>query len=549
MRHGGVPATIAPTLAGLCLLTVDLTLAGIARASATTQQPATETPAAAAASPTAAPNARFDVREYRVLGNSVLSNRQIEAVLYPLLGDNKTIEDVQTARGALEKIYHDHGFATVFVDIPEQEVADKIVRLRVTEGRLNSVTVSGARYFSERKIVAALPAATPGKVPSFTALQGQLNAVNLRTPDLTVVPVLRAGPTPGTADMALKVSDRLPLHGSLELNNQYSPDTRPLRALASLSYNDLFQDFDTLAAQYQTSPQDTSEVDVLAVNYAWGASPGAPHPSVYFINSNSNVPTVGTVGVLGAGQIYGARLGFPLGGTLVPSESLTLGLDYKHFHQTIGLASSPAIQTPISYLNLSLGYAGSWSARLLEGSFASTANLGPRGALNDPEEFANKRFQARANYFYVKVDGSLLLHLPVGLQLLLRADGQLAAEPLVNYESFVASGADGVRGYLEAEVLADRGIKGSAQLQSPVARWHTLPLGELFVFYDAARADTIDPLPGEAALTRLRSWGAGLHLLPGKAVTGSLTWADPLLDGPYTRRGESRILFIVRGLF
>jgi hypothetical protein len=47
----------------------------------------------------------------------------------------------------------------------------------------------------------------------------------------------------------------------------------------------------------------------------------------------------------------------------------------------------------------------------------------------------------------------------------------------------------------------------------------------------------------------LRSWGAGLNLLPGKWITGSLTWADPRVDGPDTRRGDSRLLFVVRGAF
>jgi hemolysin activation/secretion protein len=533
----------------LCWLSATLALTGAARAAGDpAQSPIPAGAATAATPPAAASNARFDVHEYRVLGNTALSNRDIETVLYPLLGDRKTIEDVQTARGALEKAYHDRGFATVFVDIPEQEVADRIVRLRVTEGRLHSVRISGARYFSERKIIAALPAAAAGKVPNFTALQGQLNAVNVRTPDLTVVPVLKAGPTPGTVDMALKVSDKLPLHGSLELNNQYSPDTRPLRAIASLSYNDLFQDFDTLSAQYQISPQDTTQVEVIALNYGWGASPGAMRASVYFVDSNSDVPTVGTLGVLGAGQIYGSRFSFPLGGTLAPTQFLTLGADYKHFGQSIGLAGSPAIATPVSYLNLSLEYGGTWSAKRLESSFAATANLGPRPP-NDPEEFANKRFQARPNYFYVKVDGSLLLHLPVGLQLLLRADGQFTDEPLISNEAFVASGADGVRGYLEAEVLADRGLKAAVQLQSPVARWGGFPLGDLFTFFDAARAEVVDPLPGEPSLTHIRSWGAGLHLLPGKAITGSVTWAYPLLNGPYTQRGQSRVLFVVRGWF
>jgi len=37
----------------------------------------------------------FDVMEYRVIGNSVLGNRDIERVLYPLLGPNKTLTDVE----------------------------------------------------------------------------------------------------------------------------------------------------------------------------------------------------------------------------------------------------------------------------------------------------------------------------------------------------------------------------------------------------------------------------------------------------------------------
>jgi hemolysin activation/secretion protein len=544
------------TSSTLCLLAILLALTAIARASAGAQPTPGAVPAAAAAGKSAgaaaqpgAQNARFDVHEYRVLGNTLLTNRDIESVLYPLLGESKTIEDVQSARAALENAYHARGFATVYVDIPEQEVTERIVRLRVTEARLHSVHISGARYFSERKIVAALPAAAPGKVPSFSTLQAQLNAVNAQTADLTVTPVLKAGPAPGTVDMALNVTDKLPLHASLEINNQYTPDTRPLRAIASLSYNNLFQDFDTIAAQYQTAPQEPSQVDVLALSYAWGALPGAVHPSVYFIDSNSNVPTVGTVGVLGVGEIYGGRLGFPLPGELARTQSLTLGLDYKHFRQTIGLAGSAPIETPISYVNLSLGYAGAWAGKSFESSLVTSANFGPRGLPNDPGQFANKRFMGRPNYFYVKVDGSVLLHLPAGLKLLLRADGQFTAEPLITNESFVASGADGVRGFLEAEVLSDRGVKAGVQLQSPVLQWRSVALGDLFTFYDVARAEVIDALPGETAVTHISSWGAGLNVLPGRAVNGSVTWADPLANGPYTQRGHSWVLFVVRGSF
>src|ERR1700716_1450558 len=101
--------------------------------------------AATAAPDTAPATARFDVLEIRVLGNSVLDTRAVEGAVYPFLGSHKSIEDMEAARAALEKLYHDKGYGTVFVDLPEQEVNDGVVRLKVTEGRLNAVRVTGAR--------------------------------------------------------------------------------------------------------------------------------------------------------------------------------------------------------------------------------------------------------------------------------------------------------------------------------------------------------------------------------------------------------------------
>jgi hemolysin activation/secretion protein len=186
---------------------------------------------------------------------------------------------------------------------------------------------------------------------------------------------------------------------------------------------------------------------------------------------------------------------------------------------------------------------------VLTGTFSSTANFGPRGVPNNPETFANKRFQAEPNYFYVKLDGALIAHLPAGFQLMVRADGQYAVEPLIINEEFSITGADGVRGYLEAEALADRGIKESVQMQSPMARVRSWALGDVFAFFDAGHADVIDPLIGQQPFYTLRSFGGGLSLFPTYAVNGSVTWARALNEGPFTHRGESRILFLVRGAF
>jgi hemolysin activation/secretion protein len=493
----------------------------------------------------------FRVDEYRVIGNSVLPQRDVEGVLYPLLGDDKQFSDVEAARAALEKLYHDRGFGTVFVDIPAQDVGEGIVRLHVTEGRLNARTVSGAKYFSERDVAAALPATAVGTVPNLPELQKELAAVNSATPDRSVVPVLKAGPLPGTMDLDLKVGDKLPLHGSFELNDDYTVDTKPLRAAVGLTYANLFGAFDSVSVQYQDAPQDLGQVSVL--NVAYQSRPFADGMRVLgsFTNSNSNVAAVGggAVGVLGKGQIYTVRLSYPLVISSESLQSLSLGFDYKHFRDTVTLGGGTDLVTPISYTNLSGSYAGSWVSKVADETANIGVNFGPRGFPNNADTFENKRFLGRPNYFYLRWDGSLNAHLPAGFTSQFRLAGQWANEPLISNENFSVGGSDGVRGYLEAEELGDTGVKGTVQLQTPTWSWSLPQLVNVFVYYDIGHTHVLDVLANQPDHADLRSWGGGLNLLPGHPISGVLTWSEPLRNGSYTLAHQSRVLFSVRGTF
>jgi hemolysin activation/secretion protein len=515
----------------------------------------------AAPGPASAAEQHFAVHEYRVLGNSVLTNRQIEGVLYPLLGDKKTLADVEAARAALESAYHTLGFQTVYVDIPEQTTAGAIVRLRVTEGRIHDRTIHGAHYFSEGQILNELPATEPGKVLSIPDVQRQLAAANAVTPDRAITPVFKAGPEPGTTDVSLVVTDHLPLHGSLDFNNQYTADTDKLRATATLSYDDLFAALDSISALFTTTPQDVHQVDVLNVAYTFRPFAGGVRAGVNFTNSASSVASVGTLGVLGDGQVYGATLSFPL--VLQPTQlqSLSLAADYKHFRNTISLAGTdsgtPATMLiePIAYTNISLAYSGFWQRLRADGRTAQSlnvtfsANAGPRGITNETQNFALSRFQASGNYSYLRSDLGFTTVLPGAAQLQLRFSGQIAQDPLVVYEQDSLTGANGVRGYLDAEVLSDEGYHSTVQLQSPSLRYKPLLLADAFAFFDAGHAHYLATLSGQPDATDLRSIGAGFDLFLGQTLTGTFTWARTLLPGPETRTHASRLLFDVKGQF
>ena len=208
----------------------------------------------------------FAVLEYRVEGNTLLKAVDIERAVTPYLGEDKTINDVEAARKNLEMVYHQHGYQTVLVNIPQQEIGSGVVRLSVVEAAVGQVQIKGSRYHSLQVIGATVDQLQGGVVPNFNEVQKELAQVN-HGEDLHVTPVLRASATPGQVDVDLDVQDQLPLHASLEVNNRYSANTTHLRLIGEVSYDNLFQSNQSLSLQYQVAPEEPSDAKIWSVSY------------------------------------------------------------------------------------------------------------------------------------------------------------------------------------------------------------------------------------------------------------------------------------------
>lgn len=515
--------------------------------------------AATEAEPPAGDSPRFDVWEYRVLGNTVLDVRSIEAAVYPYLGPQRTIDDVQSARAALEAQFRDAGYGTVYVDIPEQDTADGIVRLQVTEGTLDRIRITGARWFANGRIRAKMPALVRGTAPRLPALQEQLARVNAENPDRIVTPVLRAGRTPGTVDIELKVQDRLPLHAALEVNDRYSADTTRTRLAANLSYGDLFALNHSLSFQYQVAPEEADDSRVFAATYV------APLTSrdviaLYAVDTRSDVAALGTLSVLGSGRIYGARYIRSIGSSSSGFRNLTLGFDLKRFDESIRLdADAEAIETPIEYGAWSLVYAGGTRSERWRANWSVGGFFGLRGLFNDPAEFnaepsapssqVGKRAGARPNYFYVRGNAGFERALPRGFTAAARFGLQLTTQPLINNEQFAIGGVDTARGYLESEQLGDNGLSVGLELRSPnfgprLGSWNQDL--RFMLFYDAAVIGLIDPLPEQVDEFDLASVGAGLRVRAFGGLEAALDWAYPLVPSDRVAVGDPRVHFSVK---
>lgn len=511
----------------------------------------TGTPLMAAESEMALPH--FDILEYDVEGNTRLSDLDIERAITPFLGEDKTLRDVEAARMTLEKAYHDAGYLTVVVSIPEQKVDEGNVVLNVVEGRVDRLRIKGAEYHLSSTIKQSLPELAQGSIPYFPKVQTDLDALN-RSPDLKATPVLKAGRTPGTVDITLEVDDQLPLHGNLELNDRQSPGTRPLRLSGSVRYDNLWQLGHSIGLFAQTAPEAIDQSKVLSANYVLPLNAKGNALVLYAVHASSNVP--GPTSLLSNSDIAGLRFALPLTGTPDYGHSLSLGMDYKNIHSVeaqIGNSLSTVLQPAISYVPLVAAYSGATGSSSSSTSIDSTLTLGLRGLLgNHDADFAAKRPGASAQYASLRMGlkhtESFSSWTASG-----RVDVQMSSGMLLPNEQYAAGGVDSVRGYLESEQTGDRAYRFSMEIRTPSVQLGsgTWPLRLTGVgFFDAARLTSLQYDPSNLSALApinytLRGTGLGLRMIGPKGLSFDIDLATALTDGGTgsnnTKAGDYRI--------
>lgn len=217
---------------------------------------ATATANATATATNAGP--RFTVNKYQVLGNTLLPANAISQALTNVpgaFGTNVGFENIREEALQLQAAYRERGFVTVNVTLPPQKLTNATVKLHVIEGRLLDIAVKGNHYFSSENVLRNLPSLRTNMILNGQIFQAELNRANANQ-DRQIYPIIDPGPDPGTSDLTLKVQDRPPVHGKVDLDNQNSPGTPVLRLNTSAVYDNLWQRENSLGVQYGFSPEE-----------------------------------------------------------------------------------------------------------------------------------------------------------------------------------------------------------------------------------------------------------------------------------------------------
>lgn len=525
---------------------------------------------------------RFAVTTFQVEGNTILEQSKIDRLLETFKGGERQMKDVEQARVELEKLYHTAGYPTVLVNLPEQTIENGVVRLQVVEGHLLSITVTGNEYYSWSNIRGKMPSLTPGALIYEPTFVKELAAVN-GNPDLKVAPVLKPGSEPGTVDLELKTTDRLPVHGKLEADNKGPITTPRERMVAEIQHTNLFGGDEILTVNTVQTPTDLGAVQNYGMSFVYPVIWPNHLLAVYASKSKSSsvlaggaisVGGGGDIGIVGNATVAGFRYILPLFAGGEQTHQLSIGIDYKRLERTTAKfpdGASVTVLSPLQYTPMSLAYTGFYPDRLglTRASFTTkgyVAGMIPGGAKenfagdpNDPFEKPPNRAGSTGTFAVLQGGFDRTQPLTGDFTLNLHTDGQWASQPLIPAEQYFAGGMDSVRGYLTYEAIGDHAIRGRAELTTPEVL--TVPVDRIWqrrkssdstlrvrfvAFYDAAQLWVAQAPQGQTSQFRLEGAGGGIRVKFPKDLGQLMVdsgWA--LRDTLNTKRGSNFVHFSV----
>ncbi|HKN88298.1 MAG TPA: ShlB/FhaC/HecB family hemolysin secretion/activation protein [Nitrospiraceae bacterium] len=489
-------------------------------------------------------NVRVFVKDIRVIGNTIFSNEELADVTEPFRNRPLNTEDLERLRLSLTLLYVNRGYLTSGAIIPDQDVKDGIITVQVVEGTLSRIDVEGNKWFASSYLRdrVARGIRTPVMLPP---LQERLQLLQQDQRIERINAELRPGDQQGQSVLNLRVTDRNPFHGSVEVNNYQTPLVGEIRGLATVVDDNLTGHGDPLRFTYGQSRGAVPIIDAayaLPLNrYDTTFSPYYRRNDYKLVESPFDVLNLRT-----HTEVIGMSLRQPVYRTV--NDEVAISVIGEHlFIQSfvfgdVPFSLFPGFQNGVATVS-ALRFAQEWTHRTLDTVVALrsrfSVGLNVLGAtINADRSTPDGQFfswlgQGQA----IKQFGDKLL----GMQLLGRMDLQLTNSPLFPQEQVAVGGRFSVRGYREVTLLRDNVYLASVESRFPLWRWaNGEPMVQFAQFVDVGHGWNLGQnrafatQPNANLPDTLASVGVGLrwNMLPKDRANFEVYWGQRLNHVP-----------------
>lgn len=481
----------------------------------------------------AAPAASVDIDEgvmvgaVRIEGAQVLKPADFAAAIEPFIGKRLDRAGLKALADAIAAVPRGRGYAFATAWIPAQTVTSGMLTVRVDEGAIEAVRVTGADNLAVKRILGRLATGHPvtvEEVERVLLIAGDLPGITVRNASFA-----RVGDH-GVLTVAIR-EDRL--EGRFRVDNYGSDAIGPVRARLRVDANSLFADDDRLRVEGVTVPATPREFGLISAEYnkAIGQD-GADVTLAGYYASSKPSGILRTYDIAGISKEASLSSSYPL----VRSRRASLWVSGTASVREVIQQQTGVPFRDDNFTNLRVGFNGFVKAGggYLNGGVFVTQGLGVLGSTRLGDPLAS-RDDGSARFTKVEAYVSWNRDLTERLNLLISGEGQIASNPLLSSEEFGVGGPRYGRAYDYSERLGDQGVAGLAELRFDLGKIaQPIRRTQLYAFVDGGSTTNLGQGTGGGSLA---SAGGGIRMWFTHGLSASIEAAAPL-TGPRFATGD-----------
>jgi len=456
------------------------------------------------------------VKKFNIRGNTKVSNKEIEKITKEYEGKEITISDLKLIADKITEIYWNKGYVTSFAYVPAQKVVDGVIEIKVIEGKVGKIEVSGNKYYTDKFIEKHFENVKREEIINNKTLERSLLILN-DYPKLNVYANLKKGEKEGTTDILIDVEEiQFPYNLNIFTNNFGSRYTGRIRSGFTFDLGNLTKNGDILSLTGIGNITDLDDMKYYKIGYTLPINGYGTKIGLSWSNMDYEIgKELAILGIEGESEIWSLYFSHPL--IRARSENLTLfaSLNLKNMKNYLFEKTYTSSKDKYTTLEIGLNRDKLMKNQHIYLTSKATFGLGEfLGGMSDEEYTSSSRpGLADGTWFKLNLDIADIFNFGK-IKLITRGSGQISSDNLVSGEQMVLGGADTVRSYPTGEFLGDYGYLLSAELRTPI-----LP-GESFLNKYANWAFFIDhgavykhtSLPGEDERESATGIGAGFRV-------------------------------------
>ncbi len=474
------------------------------------------------------------VNRFVITGSTVFSEQELVAAIAKVIGPlgpegrNVSLAELFQARSAITDYYTSRGYITSGAFIPPQKLQNGVVEIRVLEGSLEDIRVTGLKRLNPGYIASRIAIATRAPLNRDRLLQA-LQLLQLNPLVASISAELSAGSRPGTSLLEVRVTEARSAFATFTVDNQRVPSVGSVRGQLWGTEANLLGFGDAISLSF-TKTQGSNALDF---SYTVPLSPYDTTLAFSAGFSNSQVIEAPFDILNIQSESYYLELTGRQPIIRTPTQEFALGLTLstRRTRTTLFLEErlpfpSPGAdaegQTKASVIRFFQEY----TTRSSQSVFAvrSQLNLGVEalGATVNESPPDTQFFSWRGQAQWVRL-------LAPDTILLVRGDLQLSDRPLLPIEQFGIGGLLSVRGYRQDLLLTDNGLFASVETRIPILRFPQQQALMFFTpFVDFGKGWNQSPSPDPDPGT-LVSTGFGFRLQISNNFNAQLVFGFPLV--------------------